>query len=308
MSQAPVYKQLICRKAAVISDIHSNYHAFRACVDDALSRGADGFIFLGDYVSDLADPVKTMELVYHIRENYPTVCLRGNRERYMLECADGTAVFTRGSKTGSLLYTFRQLSPRDLAFFSSLPIHDRISFHGVFMEIAHATGADDRFYFEQGDDRIDSVFAQMTCDYLLTGHCHKQYAQSSQGKTILNPGSVGVPRGYGYLTQYALLEVKDSAVSWEFRQLPYDIEAAIHSQFASGLVEHGNCWAVGVLYDVITGREYALPLLQQVTQRAAEENSSIHNEHIWRTVASEMGMDFTEEKMLAFCRSGLKEC
>lgn len=306
MMDFPVSKQFACRKAAVISDIHSNYYAFRTCVDDALSRGADGFIFLGDYVSDLADPIKTMDLVYEIQAQYPTVCLRGNRERYMLEQAAGSAAFSRGSKTGSLLYTFEQLRPRDLVFFRSLPVHDRIVFNGIPMEIAHAAGEDDRVYFEQGDDRIDAVFEQMTCIYLLTGHSHKQYSQSSHGKTILNPGSVGVPRGHGYLTQYALLEVKNDNVSWEFRQLPYDIEAAIHSQFSSGLVEHGNCWAVGILYDVITGKEYALPLLEQVTQRAAEEKSSIHNEQIWRMVASEMGMDFTEEKMLAFCRSRSK--
>ena len=70
-------------KVAVFSDIHSNYHAFWACCQDALAQNAQHFIFLGDYVSDLADPRKTMDLVYVIQQKYPTVCLRGNRERYM---------------------------------------------------------------------------------------------------------------------------------------------------------------------------------------------------------------------------------
>ena len=56
-------KQFSCRKAAVFSDIHSNYHAFRACYEDAKAQGADLFLFLGDYVSDLADPIKTMNLI-----------------------------------------------------------------------------------------------------------------------------------------------------------------------------------------------------------------------------------------------------
>lgn len=54
-------------KAAVLSDIHSNYHAFRACFQDAQMHGVDGFIFLGDYVSDLAEPEKTLDLLYEIR-------------------------------------------------------------------------------------------------------------------------------------------------------------------------------------------------------------------------------------------------
>jgi len=34
------------RIAAVLSDIHSNYHAFRACFDDAVKCGAEDFFYL----------------------------------------------------------------------------------------------------------------------------------------------------------------------------------------------------------------------------------------------------------------------
>ena len=94
---------------AVFSDIHSNYHAFLACFEDAKSQGADSFIFLGDYVTDLASPLETLDLVYEIQSHYPTLCLRGNRERYMLEQADGISSFLKGSKTGSLLFTYEKL-------------------------------------------------------------------------------------------------------------------------------------------------------------------------------------------------------
>ena len=69
---------------AVMSDIHSNHRAFKACYEDALRHGADRFVFLGDYVSDLAQTRETLDLLYEIRDRYPTVCLRWNRERYML--------------------------------------------------------------------------------------------------------------------------------------------------------------------------------------------------------------------------------
>ena len=97
------------RIVAVFSDIHSNYHAFKACYDDAIKCGADSFVFLGDYVSDLSEPQKTMDLVYEVQSRYPTICLRGNREGYMLDCEKGASRFSRGSKSGSLLFTYNHL-------------------------------------------------------------------------------------------------------------------------------------------------------------------------------------------------------
>lgn len=57
-------------KIAVLSDIHGNYIAFRKCIDYALSNGIDTFLFLGDYVGELAYPQKTMEIIYSLKERY----------------------------------------------------------------------------------------------------------------------------------------------------------------------------------------------------------------------------------------------
>ena len=103
-------------RVAVLSDIHSNYYAFKACYEDAIKCGTEMFIFLGDYVSDLSEPQRTMDLVYEIQSNYPTICLRGNREGYMLDCESARSSFTRGSKSGSLLFTYEHLRKKDLEF------------------------------------------------------------------------------------------------------------------------------------------------------------------------------------------------
>lgn len=36
-------------KIAVMGDIHSNHVAFETCINHALDRNVDEFIFLGDY-------------------------------------------------------------------------------------------------------------------------------------------------------------------------------------------------------------------------------------------------------------------
>ncbi len=108
-------------KIAVFSDIHSNFQALWACYEDARIQGVQGFVFLGDYISDLADVRQTLDLVYEIQARYPTVCLRGNRERYMLECQNGHTAFQPGSRSGSLLYTYRLLREDDFRFLEQLP-------------------------------------------------------------------------------------------------------------------------------------------------------------------------------------------
>lgn len=198
---------------ALLSDIHSNYYAFKACYVDAVKCGAEMFIFLGDYVSDLSEPQRTMDLVYEIGSKYPTICLRGNREGYMLDCERGRSSFTRGSKSGSLLFTYEHLRKKDLEFIRGLKISDTIEIEGVRIEIAHAAMDNDRFYFDNNDGHTADIFQQMKCDYLLTGHSHKQYIKQNAGKTIINPGSVGIPQGGTRNPKYALLDVADGTVS-----------------------------------------------------------------------------------------------
>ena len=290
--------KLSARRVALMSDIHSNYHAFRACYEDAVKCGAEMFIFLGDYVSDLAEPQKTMDLVYEIRSRYPTVCLRGNREGYMLDCEDGKCEFAPGSKTGSLLFTYTHLRKKDLAFIRELKISDTIEIEGVRIEIAHAAMENDRFYFDGNDGRTAEIFPEMKCRYLLTGHSHKQYFRQNAGKTIINPGSVGIPQGGTRNPKYAILNIENGEISCEFREICYNMEAVIHSQFAQGLVDHAKYWAIGVLYDVLTGDECVLKVLKLV-----EQTGDVHNEEVWHSAAARLGMKFTEKEILAYYRS-----
>lgn len=286
-------------RVAVLSDIHSNYYAFKACYEDAVKSGAESFIFLGDYVSDLSEPQRTMDLVYEIQSKYPTVCLRGNREGYMLDCESGTSSFTRGSKSGSLLFTYEHLRKKDLEFIRGLKIADTIEIEGVRIEIAHAAMDNDRYYFDGNDGHTADIFPQMKCDCLLTGHSHKQYIKQNAEKTIINPGSVGIPQDGTRNPKYALLDVLGGTVSCQFREVPYDMTDAIHAQFVSGLADYAKYWAIGILYDIITGEECVLKLLS-----AVEKSGDFTNEEIWKSAAIEMDMKLTEQEILEWYKNG----
>lgn len=279
-----------CVKAAILSDIHSNFQAFRACVNDAMAENVDLFIFLGDYVSDLAQPREVLDLLYRIKENYPTICLRGNRERYMLQHDAGEMAFSEGSKSGSLLYTFQNLSREDLAFFAQLPIYKRVELNGVSFELAHAGKEDDRLYFDYHSN-LTPIFSDMADDFLLCGHCHRQYLAQKEGKTILNPGSVGVPLNGDRCACYALLQFESGKIQPILRQVDYDLAATVHVQFESGLAQMAPVWSIFVLNGMISGRDRTEELLNQVDDPLDECQ--------WRQAAEKMGFKMSKEEILA---------
>lgn len=41
-------------KLAVLADVHGNYAALKRCLEYAFSENIDTFIFLGDYIGELA--------------------------------------------------------------------------------------------------------------------------------------------------------------------------------------------------------------------------------------------------------------
>lgn len=288
---------MIMKKAAIISDIHSNYYAFSACLDDARRRGADAFVFLGDYVTDFPDARKTLDLLYGIKEEYPCHIIRGNRERYMLECRSGEIKVQRGTRTGSWLYNFSQLTDADLDYFASLPISGEIELFGVGFEISHSGMENDRVFFEKGDSVIPAVFDGMKKKYLLTGHSHRQYIAESNGKTIINPGSVGLPRGSACKAQYALLSVDGDRVDCEPLQVEYDILAAVHRHFESGFVDCANVWALAAVHDAITGVEYTARLLNRANKLTNGNALSTDDESLWESVARSLGMKFSEAEL-----------
>ncbi len=288
---------------AVLSDIHSNACALEACLEDAKSAGADCFVFLGDYISGLADSIKVMDLVYEIQDKYPTCCIRGNRERYILDHRKGVNICVPGSHTGTFLFTSNQLREKDIQFFEELPIYKKIRINGAVLELAHAIKDNDRYYFDKEDGKIDAVIGQLQSDYLLCGHSHKPYEYHGAGKVIINPGSVGLPQGADHRAQYLLLKIEDGKVCCDFRQVAYDMEAVIRDQFQSGLVQVGKYWAISDLYGAMTGEEYTKMLLQKIYKCAEDNPQALSDENIWKTCAASLGMCFTEEEVLAAWRA-----
>lgn len=255
---------------AVLSDVHGNHHALAACLAEAKARGAEHCLFLGDYVTDGAYPERTLALLRETARQVPCTFIRGNREEYMLSRrAGGETHWGRDSATGSLLYTYENLTPEDLDWFASLENHATVALPGApAIFLCHGTPQASRGNLKEDNPATPGLLAELPQPVVLCGHSHHQYAYRRWGKLVVNPGSVGANAdGVGKLAYMALLHVEGDAVEEELLQVPYDWEAALRELEDSGLARRAPVWTRMVAELIRTGVNYCI----SVPTRAHEE-------------------------------------
>jgi predicted phosphodiesterase len=243
-------------KIGVISDTHSNYHGLKACVNHGIKEGVDRFLFLGDYVSDCGYPQKTMNLLYELKDSYECCFIKGNREEYMLDYKDQglNHWLTPSSATGSLLYTYENLTERDFEFFRSLPISGRLSISG-YPDVLYCHGSMERTkgVLRLGSQEVTDTLKSMDAGVILCGHTHIQGTQEYQGKKLVNVGSAGVPYFYEGKAQYGILHGENGIWEEELLQIDYNKALAVLELQESGLYDKANIWAKLVEICLLTG-------------------------------------------------------
>lgn len=274
---------------AVFSDIHSNHIALEAAMREADRRGADKWIFLGDYVSDCAYPERTMERIYEARRTRDCVFLKGNREEYLLSHRDHGSDWKYGTTTGSLLYTYDHLTPDDLRFFESLPITDVIDPNGKCpIRISHGSPWKSRENLRPGREaQLRVVLGRIAEKVVVSGHSHRPFVFKENGRRYANAGSVGVP--VSGVRGAEMLFLREYGDTWDFEpvRVPYDAEAVVREIEESGLREKAFVWADAIIKEQREARNYAIELLQRAEMLARPE--PVTNEHMLRA-ARELGI------------------
>src|SRR5574341_1932072 len=220
----------------VISDIHANLTAFETVLKDAGRLGADyDFVWcLGDVVGYGPDPNECVELL----RSMPHLCLAGNHDWAALGRLD-VRTFNADARK-SVTFTRDALSDENLAYLEALPT----TFVLGDYTLAHGSPREPVWEYIL-DPLIAALnFPAFQTSYCLVGHTHtpvifKQVGDRGEAEAIapeynseapldgsrriINPGSVGQPRDSDPRAAYAFLDVERK--TWEFRRIPYDINA-----------------------------------------------------------------------------------
>jgi len=231
---------------AVLSDIHGNYAALEKCINYALSRDIGRFIFLGDYVGELAYPEKTMQIIYEMSEKYVCYFIKGNKEDYWIDYQkSGLGWQENDSTTGSLLYTYNNLTEKDIDFFKGLPISQNIGTENMpQITICHGTPYKVNQKLLPNNDKTIEIMESVDTTIILCGHTHIQNIIEYKGKMILNPGAVGVPLHSNGKSQFLILHEIDNIWKEEFVSLEYDVEKVIEDIHTSGLDNYAPYWCI----------------------------------------------------------------
>ena len=233
-------------KIAVLADIHSNHIALEACLKEAKKRRVQGYLFLGDYLGELAYPEKTLEILDQLKAQVPCVLIRGNKEDYWIRHArqtDGRNWQRGSSSTGMLAYVYERLTPAQIESFEEMPIAKEIHVAGLpAFVICHGSPWRADESLREDHAFIREKIGRLKTELTVCGHFHIQCAYTRSGKKIVNPGAVGVPLNSGGLTQFMMLSGADGHWEEEFISLPYDQERAIREMDEERLYEQAPAW------------------------------------------------------------------
>lgn len=253
-------------KIAILSDIHSNYEAFKACLLDLMGKEIDYIVFLGDYISDYSNPEQTMDLIYEIMKQYPCQAILGNREEYFI---NPNKNWKPSTKNGSLYYTYRHLRPEDKIFIQKLPRIFSLHFENrPSILFSHGSPAKTRelLYSEQENthewlDKIDE-------DILISGHTHVPFIEYWHHKMIMNPGSIGENVSQDTRATYGILSWENQQWVPSIQYVTYDYQKEQKRLLESDFVDDAFYWAAATYKNLATGRNEALLLLEEANKNA----------------------------------------
>lgn len=219
---------------AVISDVHGNRWALEAVLEDIDRAGLVEAVNLGDVLYGPLDPRGTADLL--IPRAFPTV--RGNQDREIVDedaPASGTLSFVRNQLDAPHLRWLRELQP-------NLVIEGMLLCHGTPWSdttyLLWSLGEDGAV--RRSAEEVGSELEPLGWDLVLCGHDHVPFSmQLAAGKTVVNPGSVGLQaytddEPFPHLMQtgspharYSVVERVDSGWRVSQRTVEYDWGLAV---------------------------------------------------------------------------------
>jgi predicted phosphodiesterase len=203
---------------AIISDVHGNLAALRACLERIDGVGVEEIISLGDVAGYYPQLNECSEL---LRERaVPNVL--GNHDFYLIS---GESCGRSTTADEMVRWQREHVRADNLAWLAaSLPGIERT---GISMVHGGWRDPVDEYMYRISD----AYFAERPQRWFFSGHTHVQgVVQLPSGKVYCNPGSVGQPRDGDPRAAFALFDGE----TIQLERVLYDVEATVAATLAAG--------------------------------------------------------------------------
>lgn len=229
------------RRIAVFSDIHGNFHALQAIINEIDSLNVDRYYCCGDIVGYGAFPNECINL---LRERGCPV-VAGNHDHAALLKTD-ISYFNEVAKT-AVLWTKEVLTPDNIEFLDNLPMtYENGDF--FFVHASPKNPLEWNYILTMGDARMNYQF--FNTKFCFIGHSHQPFIIENENNNLfcpskpeivltdskrylINVGSVGQPRDRNPMSAFILCDLDKKTL--EIRRVSYNLKAAQDAIISTGL-------------------------------------------------------------------------
>ena len=219
-------------KIAVISDIHGNFQALDAAMNDIKEQGCERIFVLGDYA--MAGPQPTLVVDWFFKkmfdENYKII--QGNTDLMIADFSEDLyqTVKTKAPIMAEALKNdITVLNPIQKDFLKNLPIQLEVEESGIKFLLVHGSPRknNEDILPDTPLDEVEKMLENVTADVILCGHTHIPCGfQTSTKKTVVNVGSIGRPFTAEPKSCYLKITVNNGECLFEHRFVEYNKEEA----------------------------------------------------------------------------------
>ena len=268
---------------AIISDIHGNYQALKAVIDDIKKKNINSIICLGDIIGKGINSRRCIDLV----KSTCNIVLKGNVDDRF--CANPEDFKDNENEYYRIKYYQKSLTDEDINYLTNLPIYTEFYMSGNLIRLFHASVNNPYktvFTYDLDFRKKYELFKlnDSIADVVIYGHIHYQFLEKIYGKTLINCGSVGtsgcpvLEDGYDskseisnahYLIISGNLNSKENGkLEFSFESVPYDKETELIESEEAGNIDPG--------YDELLRRGY-YPGLPDVMKNFIDKGYKLFN-------------------------------
>lgn len=230
-------------KYAIISDIHSNFHALEAVLAEIGNREVENIFHLGDLVGYNAYPGEVLDLIS--KREIPSIM--GNHD--IVCCGLENPIWFNSSAKLASLWTRKRLTDQEKDYIRNLPNEAEIA---PTVYAVHGSPLSRDEYIVDLMDALNSFqhLPEKSIHICFYGHTHipaifsergpshdssfaGKHSLSKRDRHFINPGAVGQPRDGDWRASFAILDTDELSV--EFVRVEYDVSAAMNAVLAAGL-------------------------------------------------------------------------
>ena len=215
-------------KLAFISDIHGNYPALKAVLQDIDTLNVDKIYCLGDlvgYYSQINEVINTIKL-------RKIECILGNHDYAMIH---NSGVIERSKTcTNVLTKQLEYINTENLDFIRKL--NTSITVHAGDYSIFAVHGGLNDYVDEYLSELSENYFDKLdkTITHVITGHNHLPKVERYGNILYANSGSVGQPRDYNPMAGYVIFEKGIFTI----RRVSYNVDETIQQMKIDGFPDY----------------------------------------------------------------------